>query len=124
MGYTLTPQDLNGTLEELAQVIGVSAAIMLAQRMGGARVYIPETSREDHPIALAIGYDNAKKLSEKFPGEYLEIPSKSAFRKVRNKLICRLYIDGKTANAIAPLFGLTRRQVFNIVNEHKDYTVH
>lgn len=36
MGYTLTPQDLNGTLEQVAQTIGVSAAILLAQRLGGA----------------------------------------------------------------------------------------
>ena len=102
MRYTLTPQDLNGTLEEVAHIIGVSAAVLLAQRLGGARIYVPEEAHIDHPIALAIGLENAKKLSKHFSGEYLEIPSKTAFRKVRNKLICKLYIEGKTANAIAP----------------------
>lgn len=124
MGYTLTPQDLNGTLEQVAQTIGVSAAILLAQRLGGARIYVPEVTNIEHPIALAIGLENAKKLSEHFSGEYLEIPSKTAFRKLRNKLICKLYIDGKTANALAPLFGITRRQVFNIVNDEKSHTIH
>lgn len=36
-------------LHEIAEVIGAAGAVRLGQAMGGARVYVPQTLKSDHP---------------------------------------------------------------------------
>ncbi|MBU2711943.1 Mor transcription activator family protein [Zooshikella harenae] len=107
--------ELPGFLKSAANIIGLDATLTLAQRLGGARVYIPHDATPDHPISLAIGHESAKLLSEHFSGETVELPRKSIFVRSRNALIKKYHDDGYPIDKLALTFGITRRHVYNIL---------
>lgn len=110
--------NFTGIMAEIEESIGLNGALLLAQRYGGQRVYVPNINHinEGHPLSLAIGIDSAKTLCENFYGEALEIPNKGAWRDMRNDLIRQLYVhEGYTADQCAAMTGMTRRNIFNIL---------
>ncbi|MBU2705832.1 hypothetical protein KCM76_07550 [Zooshikella marina] len=115
---TLYETELPGFLKNAANIIGLDATLTLAQRLGGARVYIPHDARPDHPLSLAIGHESAKLLCEHFSGETVELPRKSIFIRSRNALIKKYHGDGYSIDRLALTFGITRRHVYNILFEN------
>lgn len=57
---------LPGVLRDIAERISVEVAIRMARAFGGMDKYIPAQPPEGHPVCLAIGHDNAKKLGKLF----------------------------------------------------------
>lgn len=108
----------SGIMAEVEEAIGLNGALLLAQRYGGQRVYVPslEKMTETHPLSMAIGHTAAKKLAETFSGEPLDLPNRGAWRDMRNDIIRHLYIDeGYSADQCAAMTGMTRRNIFNIL---------
>ncbi|UAA38210.1 hypothetical protein KIH87_16180 [Paraneptunicella aestuarii] len=109
-------------LDEIAEIIGSDAAIKLGQTMGGARIYFPITAKENHPLTIILGQEDAQKLCDYYAGDTLDIPSKRIFRELRDKIIRSDYHSlkleqGSRANHLALKYGLSRRQVLNITRQ-------
>lgn len=66
MSYTWLPPLLN----EIADVIGVEATLVLCKKRGGARLSIPAKAKDDHWLVDAIGREATDKLCEHFRSGY------------------------------------------------------
>ncbi len=108
--------DLPQSLREVADVVGLTAAARLAESWGGIRLYVPEKITPEHEISRVIGYDAARLLSQVFARETLSVPRAAAgLRKVRNKEMQQQYNNGISAARLALQYGMTERQVYDIV---------
>lgn len=106
---------LPDSLQAIADIIGAAAALKVAERWGGTRLYIPAEPDEDHPLAALIGIEAARALGKTFAGERPEIPKADCWRKaVRNALIKSARATGVSQAALAREHGLTERQVRSI----------
>lgn len=110
-------------LDEIAEIIGTHAAMRLGQHMGGARIYVLKNMNDNHPLALILGFETAKKLSYHYGGETIELPSKPIFRQERDRRIRDEYQNmprgqGSRADCIALKYGLSRRRVLSIAKGH------
>lgn len=103
-------------LRDLVDLIGMPACLKLSARYGGRRLSIPMAIRRDHPLALAIGYEASRHLVDTWGGDRLEVPkAESILRARRNKKIHDLK-SRLSVPQIAEQFGLTERQVYNILS--------
>lgn len=75
----------NTTLEDITNIVGISATIKLSARYGGKKIFIPHKSalKESHTIVETIGKEAARKLSAEFPRETLDIPIDATLDKLR-----------------------------------------
>jgi hypothetical protein len=114
---------LPGVLGEIASVVGVPAALAIAERVGGTRVYIPSHVGDDHWLVEAVGREAAVKICELFAvdgsrGQRVDMPVAAiggrAYRAFRQQLARRVHKldkEGKSARQIALEVGLTERGV-------------
>ncbi len=58
--------DLPALLAEIAEVVGIEAALSIAEAKGGQAASIPSRLRDDHWLVKAIGRERAETLSEHF----------------------------------------------------------
>lgn len=120
------PQDvMPPILAEIAGVIGLDDTLKLVKHFGGIRIYVPASPRKvrpEHPLAIAIGLDPARQLTEVFAGAELPIPKMDDWRiKVRNAEISRLYReDGWPAWRIARRYSITERYVWEILSRSRE----
>lgn len=69
-------------LAEIAEVIGPEAALKFARVFGGAEVYVPQKMTEHHPIAIALGHEDAARLAREFGGQrFKDLPNASLLTK-------------------------------------------
>lgn len=103
-------------LRDFVQLIGLAATMILVERFGGSRLYIPINPHEDHHLAKLIGLNNLVKLSRVYGLEdHFDIPrALRALRHIRDEKI-RAEYGLKSASILARENGLTERQIFNIV---------
>lgn len=102
----------------LTEIIGQQATFRLMQLHGGTRIYIPEARHcgERHYLAVAIGHDQLLALAREFGGDRVEVPvGLYAVKKARNAEILERHRDGATQSELALHFGITERQVRNIL---------
>ena len=107
-------------LQEFVRLIGLPATMLLVERFGGLRIYIPATATVDHPFAELIGYDNLVKLAEQYgidgTGDRLLLPrAERALNAVRNAQIRADYVASKSLRELAAEHHLTERHVSRIV---------
>ncbi|MCQ9378821.1 Mor transcription activator family protein [Methyloversatilis sp. XJ19-49] len=96
-------------LREIADVIGLPACLELVSRWGGRDLYVPESIGREHPIAFAIGFEAAQKLSAEFPCCTLSLPiERNATIDLRNELIFKEWKDGASVLRLSHRWGLTR----------------
>lgn len=101
-------------IDEIGAVIGTTAALRLLAIFGGTKLYVPETMREDHPIALGIGLEAAKRLSAIFAREGLNLPDGEDFHRLqRVRRVAGLLRAGTSERDIAMFVGVSARQVRN-----------
>ncbi len=110
----LDVDDLPESMAEVVEVIGLPAALRLAEGLPGVRVYVPERASEDHRLVEILGREAADRLCSHYATENLYIPRCiHAIRAVRNLAIYRQRHIG--AATLAMRYGLTDRQVYNII---------
>lgn len=105
-------------LDEIVEVVGDSAARSLVHVYPGSRVYVPTPANLDqrHPIPALIGMALAMRLSARFGGEILVMPTPAVFTTAaRNAQILTLRKMGRTIGEIARQFQLNERQVWRIL---------
>lgn len=102
--------------EQLAEVVGESAAEALCNAWGGLRVYVPAQVDDRHPIYFAVGMDAARKLCARFSGETLTIPKLDRLRRARrNAQIVAEYQAGASGSQLARKYGLHEGSVYQLV---------
>lgn len=60
--------------QHLRAILGDESFVALCQELGGTRVYIPWTLRDDNDIVQAIGRDQAEKLSRAMAPAQIRVP--------------------------------------------------
>ncbi|MCB1520653.1 MAG: hypothetical protein KDJ37_08760 [Hyphomicrobiaceae bacterium] len=107
--------DLPELLVEIADVAGIEAALTLADRYGGNRVYIPRTAGPHHWLTLCVGEHAAHLLCEHFgspSGIELELPRGPVMNRAqRQARVQRLIAQGLNSTEITRRTGCTRRTV-------------
>ena len=107
---------LPGSLQEIADVIGLAAAIKLAEQKGGQQVFIPNKLSETHWLIGLMGEDKARDLVAYFThetGTHILIPKAEVLRRAKKaEMVAALLAEGHSANTIAERTQLTRRQIF------------
>lgn len=111
---------LPGVLAEIAALAGEAAALKLAARYGGIRVYIPARVHEDHWLVACVGWEAAQKIAAHFSadgrGTHVVLPlgpcaSYGQFRRTIAERIDKLDRERRTAREIARMVGVTQRAV-------------
>lgn len=116
-------RDLPPVFRDVAEAIGLPAALALVERWGGVPVWVPKQVTSEHPLVELLGLEAAGKLSELYGGDYLRVPRCArAVRLARDAEIQRRYRNGQTAKKLALQYHLTERQIWNIVSlERKQF---
>lgn len=124
MKQDFRPQ-LPGVLGEIADLVGVSAALALTERWGGIRLYVPNVrtlqSNREHPLILAVGLDAAVRIAQHYSGgEPIEVPKADSWRQaVRNALIQQERENGASQTELARRHHLTQRWVRQLLKEEE-----
>lgn len=114
----ITISDLPDSLQDVAQTIGLAAALRLVDAYGGlTRLYIPQAIPTDHHLVRTIGANAAQALCKVYGGDELRnIPRcTAAIRKVRDAEIRVRRSKGVAAARLALEYGLTERQIWTIL---------
>lgn len=108
-------RELPTSLRRIARLSSVGAAVQLARAFGGRYLYVPQQTRHDHPIALAVGLAAAHAISGEWGGGWLYVPRENFVdRKRRDTEIRARFEGGDPASALADEYGLSNRQVWRI----------
>ncbi|MET4206891.1 helix-turn-helix domain-containing protein [Bradyrhizobium sp. LA2.1] len=118
-------EKLPGVLAEIAEVAGETAALAIAARHGGRRVYFPAQSKlldgyESYWLVECVGIELARKICAHFEvdgrGQRIDIPLhvggtyKQFVRSVAER-VHKLDREGKSSTEISKQLGLTQRTV-------------
>lgn len=108
---------LPASMQDVAETpgVGYDAALVIIQRWGGTRLYVHAKMTADKPLARAIGLAKARALAARYGNEEICVP-RAARRliAIRNAAI-RAAFGERSAPALARQYGLTERQIRNIV---------
>lgn len=103
-------------LIEIADVIGLRAALALVEHWGGTRLCVPHQLGPDSELAAALGEMAARKLVEVYRGEIVQVPrAAAAMRRALYLEMAREYDSGKTAAQLARKHGVTERWIFYVL---------
>ncbi|MGA8147805.1 MAG: Mor transcription activator family protein [Gallionellaceae bacterium] len=106
-------------LLEIIEIIGETHALKLVKRYGGTTPRLPaiRNIKVDHHMAQCIGVEALTKLAKTTGGgRWLYIPRCArGLREARNREIVQLYTDGMKVDDLALKFGLSDRQIENIL---------
>lgn len=98
-------------LDDVASVIGFTAACALAAWYGGKNVYVPGRLDAPHPLANVIGEAPLRALVREFGGETLSLPRDPPFARYRrDRSIAERYAEGCAPAQVADEFDLTLRR--------------
>jgi Mor family transcriptional regulator len=103
-------------LQEFVRLIGLPATMLLVEKFGGLRIYIPLHPNAEHHFAQLIGYANLVKLSKVYGREdHFELPkAERALTAIRNAKIVAEY-GPKSVRELAAEYRLTERHVTRLV---------
>lgn len=107
---------LPAVLQDFVQHIGLVCTMLLVERYGGIRLYVPHNPDKEHVLAQIIGLDNLLKLSRIYGGEgHFTIPkAQRALRAIRDAKIRSEY-GPRSTSFLAREYRLTERQIWTIV---------
>ncbi len=102
------------TAEQVDQIIGKRVRLALAHARES--VYIPLNPKPSSPLAAMVGLGNAVKLAQVFGGGMVHLRKDASERiERRNAEMKKAAQLGATQRALAKEYGLTTRQVSNIL---------
>lgn len=109
----------NTTLDDIAAVVGFSAALRLSAWYGeGSNVWIPVEVEEGQMLVRLLGISAAKRLSKEWPGEFLAIPRPQQYDSdVQRRQITELLTNSWTPRRIGHFLRLGERRVQQIIRE-------
>lgn len=116
MSYSWLPPTLN----EIADVAGLDAALAMAQARGGSRVSLPAKPKQNSWLVDAVGFDAAEKICAHYRTGYggtkgvtLDLPVSPDMNLLkRRRKIDELLQNGLSADQIAIRTGAHRTTVF------------
>jgi hypothetical protein len=114
------PMELKATtLDDIAAVVGFSAALRLSAWYGDlGNVWVPREVDEGQLLPKLIGLSAAKRLSKEWGGEWLSIPRLSAYEDdVKRRTIKRMLERGFGAREVSDYVRLSERRVHQICRE-------
>ncbi|KAK0341161.1 hypothetical protein LTR94_027558 [Friedmanniomyces endolithicus] len=100
-----------------AAAIGRDAALKLADKFGGTRIYVPLAIGDHHPLCVALGREIADSLAAYCGGGPLVIPKQAARRERVLELHSRRSL---TIAQIALETGYSERHVHRLLSEATD----
>jgi hypothetical protein len=112
--------NLPGILAEIAQLVGEPAAVNIAARVGGSRVYIPATVADDHWLVECVGRAKAEQICRHFAvdggGQEIDVPiaGGGAYAQLRRAVARRIHeldLAKKSEREIAKDVRVTGRTV-------------
>lgn len=109
----------NTTLDDLAAVIGFSATLRLAAWFGDrGNVYVPDTCEDGQLLVKLIGLSAAKKLTEEWGHQHLNIPRlKSYENDLVKRQVGRMFEHSMRSTEIANQLRMSERRVQQICRE-------
>lgn len=92
----------------LRAVLGEEGFVHFAQELGGTRVYVPYTMRDENEIVRAVGRELAEKLSRALAPATIRVPL------ARRDRALHFRAAGKSNAQIARLLGITESGVVKL----------
>lgn len=124
-------QPLPRSVQEIADCIGREKALELVGKLPRLRppsctkneqrvcLYVPEQLTDNHRLIELIGKPAAQKLVDRFPGEILHLATcRGLINAHRDRAVVRMRRDGWSLATISWSFGLSQRQITNILRTH------
>lgn len=109
---------VNTTIDDIASVIGFTAAVRLIANYGGRDIHVPFDYNPDHPITKLIGDSRMKALVQAWPGERMSVPTLAVIRQEeRNAKVLSLLLNDVDCYAIANVSELGYRRVKQLKQE-------
>ncbi len=102
-------------LVEIAEVIGLDAAMRLSAANPGIRIHVPKHAPEIHAITAAIGIEAARQLCEVYGGSDLMVPKAHAARQavLKAQMLADLKA-GDSAPTVARRYGVHQSVVYKL----------
>lgn len=109
-----------GVLGEIAELVGLEAALRIAEAKGGTRAFISRRPKPDNWLVLTVGQEIADQIAEHFStgrsGIEIEFPAGPTAsyirqRRARAQRMEALVKEGLSTDRIALEVGLNRRNV-------------
>lgn len=119
------PVDLPGVLADIARIAGFPAALAIAERWGGTRLYVPMADKleSDHPLVEVVGIDAARAIAEYLGGDRPEIAKADRYMTLRRNVLIRTErAQGYSQAALALRHHLSERQIRNILGEAEEFS--
>ena len=108
--HTLDLEQLPRTLQEVAEIIGLPAALVLARRWGGRRLWVGQQPTD--ALTMYLGSDAARRLCAHYQGEALDVPACSnALMGQRDAAIHAKRAQGVRISDLSIEFGISERQI-------------
>jgi hypothetical protein len=106
---------MNGTLAELADVIGMPGAKALCSMWGGQRLYIRRTPSADSALVALLGELLVGRLAARYGGDRIELPVPDVAAARRAEVLRLLRSEHLLLREIATRVGLSERRVRQII---------
>ncbi|MGB1762983.1 Mor transcription activator family protein [Alloalcanivorax xenomutans] len=109
-------EDLPELLQEISQLIGIPATLLLVEHFGGIHLFIPTHFSDQRAFVAVVGHRAASLLIQQYGGNTLYIArAASALRALRNMEIAGRFEGGLSAERLAREYGVSVRQIWNIL---------
>lgn len=116
----MTEHDGEGLLQEVARRCGDDAALRLADRFGGLKIYIPAAPDPAHRLAAALGREVLEALVAIAGGSSTIVPrGHRLLVEMRRRMILELYRSGVSTGAIGRRIGVTQRYVQMVLRDER-----
>ncbi|MCF8483316.1 MAG: helix-turn-helix domain-containing protein [Rhodospirillum sp.] len=113
---TLPGGTLHAALSGVAEAVGLEIAAALVAKRPGEIVYVPHEIAPDHPLALDLGLDQARRLAKHYGGDRIDVPmSLTDETLARRRMVLELRAAGWTTVEIARRARCTQRRVWQIL---------
>jgi hypothetical protein len=110
-------------LREIAEYCGIETAMLLLEHAGGRYVSVPlpEHLHALHQLVEWLGVERASVFCRQYAGELIQVPkAAAAIRAIRDRKIREDRRAGASMSNLARRYGLTHRQITNIVGQESD----
>ena len=108
--------DLPPTLREIKDLIGLTLTLRLVDCYGGLHIKLPVRYADDHILHRLLGAQAFIKLVDRFGGDMVYVAKADSLLRIqRNIEIATRYDGGTVAHVLARDYGLSVRQVWNIL---------